>query len=101
MLEFGYITTPPQRKGAGDPSVATAAVYLNQAEYLSYKNPRVAAYSQYLLTDPIPTSTPGFSSGLLTSKGKPKATLNAYQLPVWLPKAAVNAGSRVEIWGGS
>ena len=40
--EFGFITRPPS--GKGFPSPAKAAVYLNQAEYLSYKNPRLATY---------------------------------------------------------
>ena len=43
----------------------------------------------------------GFASGLYTSKGKPKATLAAYRLPVWLPKSTVHAGQSVEIWGGA
>ena len=36
--EFGYITHPPT--GKGYPSPATAAAWLNQTEYLSYKNRR-------------------------------------------------------------
>jgi len=99
--EFGYITSPPSPKSAGDPSTATAAIELNQAEYLSYKNPRIASYSQYLLEDPTPSPNPGFASGLLTSKGQPKPTLNAYELPVWLPKTTVKAGSSTEVWGGA
>jgi hypothetical protein len=100
--EFGYITSPPQRKGAGDPSPAKAAVELNQAEYLSYKNPRVAAYSQYLIADPKPyRGKPGFSSGLYTSKGKPKPALAAFRLPLWMPRQTVHAGAKTEIWGGA
>ncbi|MFZ0387369.1 MAG: hypothetical protein WAL22_17030, partial [Solirubrobacteraceae bacterium] len=98
--EFGVITNPPQTKG-GYPSPATAAVELNQAEYLSYKNPRVASYSQYLLEDPTPNPNPGFATGLFTSKGQPKVTLNAYELPVWLPQPTVKAGSSTELWGGA
>jgi hypothetical protein len=98
--EFGVITNPPQTKG-GYPSPAKAAVQLNQSEYLSYKNPRVASYSQYLLEDPIPNPNPGFATGLFTSTGKPKATLSAYELPVWLPKPTVKAGSSTEVWGGA
>jgi hypothetical protein len=97
--EFGYITSPPQ--GRGDPSPALAAGELNQAEYLSYKNPRVAAYSQYLITDPPPDPNPGFSSGLYTSDGTPKATLNAFRMPVWLPNTTVRRGANIEIWGGA
>jgi hypothetical protein len=99
--EFGYITSPPQAKGNGDPSPALAAVELNQAEYLSYKNPRVAAYSQYLIADPPPDPNPGFSSGLFTSSGAPKATLNAFRMPLWLPNTTVRRGANTEIWGGA
>ena len=51
--EFGYITRPPS--GAGFPSQATASTWLNETEYLSYKNRRVASYDQYLINDPMPT----------------------------------------------
>jgi hypothetical protein len=99
--EFGYITSPPQAPGKGDPSPAQAAVELNQAEYLSYENPRVAAYSQYLITDPPPSPSPGFSSGLYASNGTPKATLYAFRMPVWLPNTIVGRGASSEIWGGA
>ncbi len=99
--EFGFITSPPQGKGDGDPSPALAAIELNQAEYLSYRNPRVAAYSQYLITDPPPDPDPGFSSGLYTSHGTPKATLNAFRMPLWLPSTTVRRGTSTEIWGGA
>jgi hypothetical protein len=100
--EFGYITRPPA--GPGFPSEATAATWLNETEYLSYKNRRVASYDQYLITDPIPTPsnpTPGFNTGLYTSLGQPKATLSAFRLPVWLPATTIKAGARTEIWGGA
>jgi hypothetical protein len=100
--EYGYITSPPQPPGRRYPSPAKAAAYLNQAEYLSYKNPRVASYGQFLLNDPLVSPShpkAGFSSGLYTDLGAPKATLYAYRLPVWLPKRTARAGSRVEIWG--
>jgi hypothetical protein len=100
--EFGYITRPPA--GAGYPSQATAASWLNETEYLSYKNARVASYDQYLITDPASTKanpTPGFNTGLYTASGQPKATLAAYRLPVWLPQTTVRAGRRTELWGGA
>jgi hypothetical protein len=99
--EFGYITSPPQAEGSGDPSPARAAVELNQAEYISYKNPRVAAYSQYEITDPPPAPNPGFSTGLYTSTGVPKATLYAFRMPLWLPNTTVRRGANIEIWGGA
>jgi hypothetical protein len=97
--EFGYITSPPNSKGY--PSPARAAVELNQAEYLGYKNPRIAAYSQFLIKDPPPNPNPGFSTGLYTSGGTPKATLNAFRMPVWLPRTTVRRGTDAEIWGGA
>jgi hypothetical protein len=100
--EYGYITKPPDF--GRYPSPATAATYLNQAEYLSYKNRRIVSYDQYLISDPpvIPGKpAPGFNTGLYTSTGQPKATMYAYRLPVWLPKTTVKAGSRTEIWGGA
>jgi hypothetical protein len=100
--EYGYITSPPQPGGLRYPSPAKAAAYINQAEYLSYKDPRVASYAQYLLDDPMITKRhphPGFASGLYTQSNQPKATLSAYRLPVWLPRQTVRAGSSAEIWG--
>jgi hypothetical protein len=100
--EFGYITRPPA--GAGFPSQATAATWLNETEYLSYKNRRVASYDQYLINDPAGNRfnpNPGFNTGLYTSTGQPKATLAAFRLPVWLPASRIKAGARTEVWGGA
>jgi hypothetical protein len=97
--EYGYITHPP--KGPPYVSPATAAYYLNWAEYLSWKSSRVASYMQYLLDDPAPTAGPysGFSSGLYTYQGKPKVTLNAYRLPIYMPKTSLRSGKAAEVWG--
>jgi hypothetical protein len=100
--EFGFITRPPS--GAGFPSPAKASVYLNQSEYLSYKNPRLATYDQYLIFDaqPIPgRPAPGFNTGLYSWQGKPKVTVNAFRLPVWLPKQTVHKGAKAEVWGAA
>jgi hypothetical protein len=98
--EFGYITSPPQKSGHHYPSPFRAAVYLNQAEYLSYKNPRVRSYAQYLLDDP--SILPGvglFSSGLLTAAGRPKPAFDAYRLPLWVPHRSLIRHHRTEVWG--
>jgi hypothetical protein len=96
--EFGWITNPPN----GNPkqryvSPATAAYYINWAEYLSWRNPLVASYDQYLLADP-PGHYP-FSSGLLTSTYKPKATYNAFRLPLYMPTTSFARGQAVTVWG--
>jgi hypothetical protein len=96
--EFGWITDPPNNNPKHRyVSPATAAYYINWAEYLSWRNPVVASYDQYLLADP-PGHYP-FSSGLETSSGKKKATYNAYRLPLYLPKTSFSRSEAVTVWG--
>jgi hypothetical protein len=97
--EYGYITHPPASARYVSPQ--TAAYYINWAEYLSWKNPRIASYMQYLLYDPGPSAGPyaGFASGLLTYNGTPKPTFNAYRLPIYLPKTSFSAADSAEVWG--
>jgi hypothetical protein len=97
--EYGYITNPPH--GAGYASPATAAEYLNWAEYLSWNSPRLASYAQYLLQDPPPSASVGFASGLEFISGKPKATYFAFRLPLYMPRTTVSAGSSAEVWGNA
>ncbi|MBV9607653.1 MAG: hypothetical protein JO027_21230 [Solirubrobacterales bacterium] len=108
--EFGYITSPP--KHSPDPtssvrvlylSPATAADYMNWAEYLSWRNPRIHSFEQYLLYDPYrPTRANdwgGFASGLLSFNGVQKATYYAYRLPLYLPATTTRHGRALEVWG--
>jgi hypothetical protein len=104
--EYGYITDPPATgrvaiTGGHYVSPATAAYYINWAEYLSWKSPRTASYMQYLLEDPAPSSGPyaGFASGLETFNGKQKATYDAYRLPVYMPTTTFSHTSSQELWG--
>ncbi len=100
--EYGYITNPPHVRG-GYPSEAKAAAWINLAEYLSYKNPRVKSYMQYLLKDPLPAARPynGFASGLETYTGVHKATYDAYRLPVYMPRTSFSRRQSVEVWGAA
>jgi hypothetical protein len=103
--EYGYITNPPN----ADPktrylSPAKAAVDINWAEYLSYKNPRIASYMQYLLRDPATIAAEpyaGFDSGLELPNGTHKATYDAYRLPVYMPKTSLTSGSSAVVWGAA
>jgi hypothetical protein len=97
--EYGYITSPP--KGAPYPSPTTAAYWINWAEYLSYKNPRVRSYMQYLLTDPPPNvgKYAGFASGLETYRGVKKATFYGFRMPVFMPLTSFSSRQSVEVWG--
>jgi hypothetical protein len=97
--EYGYITHPPSRDNYVSP--ATAAFYNNWAEFLSWENPRVASYMQYLL-DPATTSFfRGFDNGLETASGQPKPAYSAYVLPLYLPRTSFPPNTSVEIWGAA
>jgi hypothetical protein len=104
--EYGYITCPPNcRHGYVSPT--TAAAYDNWAEYLSWRNPRMASTMQYLLNDPSPTvGTPepgGFASGLIFNPavrhGALKPGYYAYRMPIFLPVARARRGRPVQVWG--
>jgi hypothetical protein len=96
--EFGWITNPPNNNPARRyVSPTTAAYYMNWAEYLSWQRSYVASYDQYLLSDP-PGHYP-FSSGLETSKGKKKATYNAFRMPIYMPKTTFSHNQAVTVWG--
>jgi hypothetical protein len=97
--EYGYITHPPARSHYLSP--AKAAVDINWAEFLSYKNPRVKSYMQYEVKDPTQQAGPyaGFASGLEDPSGQKKATYAAYNLPVWMPVTSFKHSKKVEVWG--
>jgi hypothetical protein len=100
--EFGYQTSPPQRASCAanslPVSLTTAAYYMNWAEYISYRNARIASYDQYLLVD---AARGNFDSGLEFSNGKPKqAVFDAFMLPLYLPRTSVRGPATLQVWGG-
>ena len=94
--EFGYVTDPPNTAGGSVP-VKTAALYLNWAEYLTWANPRIKSYDQYLINDP--STANGFTTGLKTFAGKPKVTMAAYRMPLYLPVSSTAKGHPLVVWG--
>jgi hypothetical protein len=100
LTEFGIQSSPDVIAGV---SLAKQADYRSISERLAYQNPRIVAFSQYLLRDdpPNPNATsaadryPGFESGLRTNAGKAKPALTSFRLPL----AAFRQGSRVSLWG--
>jgi hypothetical protein len=88
--ENGAQTRPPDPKGA---ALSSQARFINEAEYLAWRNPRMRSFSQYLLVDEQPVWA--FQSGLLFQDGKPKPALQAYQLPIHVGRA----GGRTTVWG--
>ena len=104
--EYGYITDPPNKmltSGRHYASPSTAATYINWAEYLSWRNPRIATTMQYLLSDPPQAAGAyqQFASGLEYANGKPKPSFAAYRLPVYMPTTSFSHRAKEEVWGGA
>ncbi|HET9103217.1 MAG TPA: hypothetical protein VFN55_07660 [Solirubrobacteraceae bacterium] len=87
-------------------SQAQQAEYINEGEYMAFKNPRVRSFAQFLLTDAGPNTTAPkgskaywatFQSGLLFWPfGTPKPAYYAFELPLWLPHP--RHGKKVAVW---
>jgi hypothetical protein len=96
LTEFGVQSVPDPNYGV---SYQLQNEYRAYSEKLAYDNPRVAAFSQYLLTDDEPGSGPtkygGFESGLVSAAGKVKPALAGFRLPV----VAKIRGGKVALWG--
>jgi hypothetical protein len=107
FTEYGYQTRPPDPYEVVTP--AQQATYLNQADYMAWRNPRVRSVAQFLLFDSPPDRRyrPGqfgywdtFQTGLLFANGRAKPALSAYQVPVWVPRPHVaRPGGRLLVWG--
>ena len=93
--EYGYKTDPPL---PGAVAIATAALYMNWAEWISWRDPRIRSYDQYLLTDP-PAGAGEFVTGLEFADGTPKPSFDAYRMPLFLPATSGSAGRQLEVWG--
>ena len=92
--EYGYWTRPPDKAATISPD--TAATYMNEAEYLSWRQSRIHSYAQYLLVDPPEGN---FASGLEFADGSHKSTYDAYRIPVFLPSTSGRRGRSLEVWG--
>ncbi|MDQ3740973.1 MAG: cellulase family glycosylhydrolase [Actinomycetota bacterium] len=99
LTEFGIQSTPDRYFGV---SLTKQLEYRAIAERMAWSNPRVRAFSQYLLRDDQPVEGEsgrsrygGFESGLRFSTGREKPALSAFRLSL----AALRSGSRVSLWG--
>lgn len=102
--EFAYNTNPPAHPTAKYPyhypSQSTAAYWDNWAEYIAWKNSRLASFDQYILRDPPPSKGQGFPSGLINSNGTPKPGLAAFRMPLYLPHTTASSRTKsLEVWG--
>jgi hypothetical protein len=101
LTEFGVQSFPNKELGV---SVARQAEFDAIAERIAYANPRVAAFSQYLLKDDplggapgssVRGGTVGFQTGLEYVNGKPKPLFSGWPLPLTVSKR----GHGVSLWG--
>ena len=100
LTEYGIETNPP-RPDVGI-SLSLQARYLNQAEYIAWRSPRVRTLSQYLLQDAAPlgnSTVSSFATGLIFTNGVHKPSYAAYRLPIWLPTTDLARGQTLEVWG--
>jgi hypothetical protein len=102
ITEFGYQTNPPDTV-FGVP-LKRAAAFMDESEWIAFRNPRVATYSQYTLFDdpPRPGSGPlrwsSWQAGLYFHDGRRKRHVyDAFRLPVFVWTVSAN---RVEVFGG-
>jgi hypothetical protein len=93
--EFGYQTSPPDPE-AGTVTPAKAAYYLNWSEYMSWNDPRMKSFDQYLWTD---SPNAHFATGLLFVNGAPKASFYAFRMPLYLPVSTTATGHPLLVWG--
>ena len=96
--EFGYQTNPPETTISRAVRPAQAAAWANLAEWMSWRDPRVVSWDQYLLADPPPGQS-NFDTGLNFYNGKHKALFDAFRMPVYLPSQAAKSGHALEVWG--
>ncbi len=106
LTEYGYQTKP-------DPfsvSFARQASWLNEAEYITARNPNVRALSQFLLVDDAPDPAYSvkknpqlawrtFQSGLTLLSGRRKPAYKAYITPLHVKTPRVRRGRAVSLFG--
>jgi hypothetical protein len=106
FTEYGYETNPPDPHRNITPD--EQAQYLNQADYISWRNARVRSVAQFLLYDSapnptVPASDPSywdtFQTGLLYADGKRKPAFDAYRMPIWIPSPKFRRHAQTFIWG--
>jgi hypothetical protein len=95
LTEFGVQSLPNKVLGV---SPAKQAEYDAIAEHIAYSNPRVAAFSQYLLKDDaigVTESGASFQSGLEYFNGTPKPLYFGWPIPLTVSKGKHG----VALWG--
>ncbi len=106
LTEYGYQTKPDPIIGRVV-SFNRQAAWINEAEYIAFKNPNVRTVSQFLLVDdgPVPGETQPnlkwrtFQSGLQLLSGRRKQSYKAYITPIHLRATRVRRGRSTTVFG--
>jgi hypothetical protein len=107
LTEYGYQTDPP------DPIIGVSwrrqAAYLNEAEEIAYRNPRVRGLSQFLLVDDGPNTKVApsdprywgstFQSGLIALDGRRKPAFFSYQRTIDVTPGRARRGRLLRVFG--
>ncbi len=90
--EYGFQTRPPDFL-FGVPLAAQAA-YINQSDWIAWRDPRIRTVAQYKLDDdPVVSS---FQSGLRFWDGVRKPSYDAYRLALWMRR---RGDDRLRVYG--
>ena len=107
LTEYGYQTNPP------DPIIGVSwrrqAAWINEADFIAFRNPRVRSVSQFLVVDDAPNRKVAptdfrywgstFQSGLVTLEGRHKPSFASYQRPIAVSPMRVRRGRSVLLYG--
>lgn len=95
FTEHGWQTNPPGVNDIFAVTDAQQSEYINQSDWIAYKNKRVKTVAQYKIVDDQSIGA-GFQMGLrLFNGGARKPSYDAYKLPIWVSKK----GSNVTVYG--
>ena len=104
LTEHGYQTQPPDPTAKVSPF--RAGLYIAEADFMAYRNRRVASTAQFLLFDDAPRRRfPSrkrllywgtWQSGLFTEFGRPKPVLDFFRFPI---AVTGRRGRSVRVWG--
>jgi hypothetical protein len=96
LTEYGVSTRPPAKTGYGVP-LSRQAEWINEFEYLAFKNSKVKTVTQFQLEDDAGLSkTKTFQTGLRFADGRDKPSFAAYLVPLFVQ----NKGKKFTVWGG-
>jgi hypothetical protein len=95
LTEYGVSSRPPAKTAYGVP-LSRQAEWINEFEFLAYKNRKVKTVTQFQLEDDAGLKTKAFQTGLRFAGGRDKPSMGAYKVPLFVQRK----GKNVVVWGG-